>query len=163
MVPAVLGCVTKLLRCSLQGMNNVWVSISTPQTETIVFLNRKQFTKIAVCVCDPVTSLVKEAGGDMERINEETGELSTSGESTENTELKNAQCHIEPGGEENSYTGLDATMALKKQLLELEKATVEQREEQLLHLLPTFIQVTTQHTDRLTRVGYKGHLMQVRH
>lgn len=114
-----------------------------PQAEVTSSSNRKQFTKRAVCICDPVTHLVNEAGGGMERINKETGELSASGESTETTELKSDEPQIEPGDEENTHIRLDAAKALKEQLLELAKATAEQREEQLFLLLPIFIQVTT--------------------
>lgn len=101
-------------------------------------------------IFDLVTFLVKEAGGDMERINKETGELSASGESTESTELKSDEPQIDPENEEDSCrTGLDTDPALEEQLLELAKATAEQREEQLFLLLPIFIQVTTQqHTER---------------
>ncbi|MCI4376424.1 hypothetical protein PGIGA_G00188250 [Pangasianodon gigas] len=90
---------------------------------------------------DPVTGLVKEAGGDMERINKETGELTASGETAESTELKSDESQIDPGDEGDSCTGLDAATALAEQLLELAKATAEQRDEQLLLLLPIFIQV----------------------
>ncbi|KAG7334069.1 hypothetical protein KOW79_002476 [Hemibagrus wyckioides] len=84
---------------------------------------------------------VKEVCGDMERINKETGELSASGESTESTELKSDEPQIEPGHEEETRAVLDAATALEEQLLELAKSTTVQREEQLLLLLPIFIQV----------------------
>lgn len=116
-----------------------------PQAEVTSSSNRKQFTKRAVSVCDPVTCLVNEAGGEMERVNKETGELSASGESMESTEPKCDEPQIEPGDEGDSYTGLDAATALEGQLLELAKTTADQNEEQLLLLLPIFIQVT-QHT-----------------
>lgn len=90
-----------------------------------------------------MTCLVKEVGGGMERINKETGELSASGESTETTELKSDEPQTEFGDEENTHTGQDAVKALKEQLVDLAKATAEQREEQLFLLLPIFIQVTT--------------------
>ncbi|XP_060781914.1 WD repeat- and FYVE domain-containing protein 4 isoform X2 [Neoarius graeffei] len=77
----------------------------------------------------------------MERINKETGELSASGESTETTELKSDEPQTEFGDEENTHTGQDAVKALKEQLVDLAKATAEQREEQLFLLLPIFIQV----------------------
>ncbi|XP_017319576.1 WD repeat- and FYVE domain-containing protein 4 isoform X1 [Ictalurus punctatus] len=77
----------------------------------------------------------------MERINKETGELSASGECIESIELKSDEPQMEPGDEEDSCTGLDAATALEDQLLELAKASAEQREEQLLLLLPIFIQV----------------------
>ncbi|TSK22773.1 WD repeat- and FYVE domain-containing protein 4 [Bagarius yarrelli] len=77
----------------------------------------------------------------MERINKETGELSASGESIESTELKSDKPQTEPGHEENARAVLDAVTALKEQLLKLVRAKIEQREEQLLILLPMFIQV----------------------
>lgn len=98
-----------------------------------------------------MTCSVKEAGGDMERINKETGELSASGECIESIELKSDEPQMEPGDEEDSCTGLDAATALEDQLLELAKASAEQREEQLLLLLPIFIQVTQHHTKRWRR------------
>lgn len=94
-------------------------------------------------MCDPVTCLVKEVCGDMERINKETGELSASGESTE---LKSDE--PQPGHEEETRAVLDTATSLEEQLLELAKSTTVQREEQLLLLLPIFIQVTVQHTKR---------------
>lgn len=116
-----------------------------PQAEFTSSSNRKKFTKRTVCVCDPVTCLVMEAGGAMERINKETGELSASEESTESTELKSDEPQVEPGDKENPYTGPDTVTALSDQLREVSKATAGQREEQLILLLPIFIQVTTQH------------------
>ncbi|KAK3573074.1 hypothetical protein QTP86_012277 [Hemibagrus guttatus] len=77
----------------------------------------------------------------MERINKETGELSASGKSTDCTELKSDEPQIEPGHEEETRTVLDAAKALEEQLQELAKSTAVQREEQLLLLLPIFIQV----------------------
>lgn len=107
-----------------------------PQAEDTGSSNRH------VCVCDPVSCLVKEVCGDMERINKETGELSASGESTESTELTSNEPQIEPGHEEETCAVLGAATALQEQLLQLAKATAEDREEQLLLLLPIFIQVT---------------------
>ncbi|XP_060728472.1 WD repeat- and FYVE domain-containing protein 4 isoform X2 [Tachysurus vachellii] len=77
----------------------------------------------------------------MERINKETGELSASGESTESTELTSDEPQIEPGHKEETCAVLGASTALQEQLLQLAKATAEEREEQLLLLLPIFIQV----------------------
>lgn len=107
------------------------------------FSNSKQLTKRAFCVCDPVTCLVKEAGGAMERINKETGELSASGESTESTEQSD-EPQTEPGDKDDSCTELDIATALEEQFQELAKATAEKRDEQLILLLPIFIQVITQ-------------------
>ncbi|KAF7710465.1 WD repeat- and FYVE domain-containing protein 4 isoform X3 [Silurus meridionalis] len=76
----------------------------------------------------------------MERINKETGELSSSGESAE-TELKLDEPWIGPGHKDDSGGGLDAATALQEKLQELASATTEQREEQLLFLLPIFIKV----------------------
>lgn len=82
----------------------------------------------------------------MERINKETGELSASGESAESTELMGDEPQTEPGDKDNSCTGLDLVTALEEQFREVTKATAGQREEQLLLLLPIFIQVIKQHT-----------------
>lgn len=100
--------------------------------------------KWVVCPYDPVACLVKEAGREMERINKKTRELSASGESAEGTELKSDEPQIEPGDEKDPRMGLDAATALEEQLLELAKTAADQREEQLLLLLPVFIQVTQQ-------------------
>ncbi|XP_062852239.1 WD repeat- and FYVE domain-containing protein 4 [Trichomycterus rosablanca] len=78
----------------------------------------------------------------MERINKETGELSASGESIEVSELTRDETLTDPEEQEDTSARQEVVMALRQQLLELEKATGEDREEQLVHLLPLFIQVS---------------------
>ncbi|XP_049337281.1 WD repeat- and FYVE domain-containing protein 4 isoform X1 [Astyanax mexicanus] len=84
----------------------------------------------------------QEAGGDMERINKETGELSASGEIAESTELKTDKAQTEPSTQEDTHTDANAVTALQQQLLQLSQAAADQREHELDLLLPLFIQVS---------------------
>lgn len=103
--------------------------------------NRARGLKTRLCVCNPVTELLKEAGEDMERINKETGELSASGDLAESTELKRDNGESEPAREEDTHSDSDAVVALRQQLLQLTQTAAEHREQQLDLLLPLFLQV----------------------
>lgn len=89
-------------------------------------------------------SLVTEANEDMERINKETGELSASGESLGSSELARDESQTDSERREDTKTRQEVVTAFKHHLVELDKATGEDREKHLVHLLPLFIQVTTQ-------------------
>ncbi|KAI4877629.1 hypothetical protein NFI96_022988 [Prochilodus magdalenae] len=96
-----------------------------------------------LCVCNPLILLLKEAGGDMERINKETGELSASGEIAGSTVMKRDETQKGPSREvEDMHVDVDAVTALRQQLLQLGQTAVEHREQQLNLLLPLFIQVS---------------------
>ncbi|KAL7877774.1 hypothetical protein SRHO_G00044170 [Serrasalmus rhombeus] len=89
----------------------------------------------------------REAGGDMDRINKETGELSASGEIAESTELERDKAVAEPAREEGTHSDTDAVTALRQQLLQLSQSAAEDRERQLGLLLPLFIQVSESSSD----------------
>ncbi|XP_072534107.1 WD repeat- and FYVE domain-containing protein 4 isoform X2 [Salminus brasiliensis] len=84
----------------------------------------------------------QEAGGDMERINKETGELSASGEIAESLELKRDKAQTETARQEDTRADANAVTALRQQLLLLSQAAAEHKEQQLDLLLPLFIQVS---------------------
>ncbi|XP_051506796.1 WD repeat- and FYVE domain-containing protein 4-like isoform X2 [Myxocyprinus asiaticus] len=85
----------------------------------------------------------QQAGGEMESINKENGELSSSGESSESVELKTGQIHSETNG--NLKADGDAVMVLRDELSQLSTITQlspEQRDQEINRLLPLFIQVS---------------------
>ncbi|XP_051946182.1 WD repeat- and FYVE domain-containing protein 4-like isoform X2 [Xyrauchen texanus] len=85
----------------------------------------------------------QQAGGEMESINKENGELGSSGESSESVELKTGQIHSGTNG--NLKADGDAVMILRDQLSQLSAITqlpLEQRDQEMNRLLLLFIQVS---------------------